>query len=182
MAALPNKYAWLADEPGPRILLQALKSYGVKETPGPANSSEIMAWAKRTQLNNVYKEDSTAWCGLWMAYTSMEAGWDVTFPNPLAARQWVNWGEPIQSPELGNVLVFWRGSKNGWMGHVGMYVGEDAEAYHVLGGNQSDMVSIKRISRDRLLQARECPWRVSKPANARKVILEADGTLSEDES
>ncbi len=92
MAALPNKYAWLADEPGPRILLQALKSYGVKETPGPANSSEIMAWAKRTQLNNVYKEDSTAWCGLWMAYTSMEAGWDVTFPNPLAARQWVNWG------------------------------------------------------------------------------------------
>ena len=34
------------------------------------------------------------------------------------------------------------------------YVGEDDTAFHVIGGNQEDRVSIKRLGRDRLLQAR----------------------------
>jgi len=40
------------------------------------------------------------------------------------------------------------------LGHVGFYAGEDERAYHVLGGNQSDSVSITRIPKDRLLEAR----------------------------
>jgi hypothetical protein len=43
---------------------------------------------------------------------------------------------------LGDVLAFVR---NGG-GHVGLYVDEDASAYHVLGGNQSDRVSITRVA------------------------------------
>jgi cell wall-associated NlpC family hydrolase len=35
---------------------------------------------------------------------------------------------------LGDVLVFRRGGG----GHVALYVGEDEEAFHVLGGNQAD--------------------------------------------
>lgn len=181
MAKLPKAYEWLSNEPGPRILQQALKTYGVVETPGPRSTPEILAWAQRTGLDRIYQDDSTAWCGLWMAYTALESGWDIGFTNPLGARQWLQWGRAVSTPELGNVLVFWRGKRDGWQGHVGMYVGEDNEAYHVLGGNQADAVSIKRLGRDRLLGARECPWRVTKPANVRRVRLAATGALSSNE-
>lgn len=81
-------------------------------------------------------------------------------------------------PELGNVLVFSR--KGG--GHVGVYVAEDATAYHVLGGNQGDIVSIKRVAKSRLIAARECPWRISKPANIRGIKMTAAGPLSLNEA
>ena len=61
-------------------------------------------------------------------------------------------------------------------------VGEDAVAFHVIGGNQDDMVSIKRISRQRFLQARRCPWRINEPANVRRVQLAPNGKLSADEA
>jgi hypothetical protein len=50
-------------------------------------------------------------------------------------------------PGLGTILVFSRGSG----GHVGVYMGEDSTHYHVLGGNQSDRVSVARIPKTRLL-------------------------------
>jgi len=43
---------------------------------------------------------------------------------------------------------------------VGFYAGEDASAFHVLGGNQSDSVSIARVARTRLLGAR---WPATAP-------------------
>jgi len=63
-----------------------------------------------------------------------------------------------------------------------MYVGEDDEAYHVLGGNQSDQVMIKRIAKSRLLGVRRCPWRVNQPSNVRVVRLAAGGALSHNEA
>jgi hypothetical protein len=76
------------------------------------------------------------------------------------------------------VLVFARGNA----GHVGVYVGEDATAFHVIGGNQSDRVSIARKPRTRLLGARRCPWRINQPGNVRPVILAASGLLTGSEA
>lgn len=84
-----------------------------------------------------------------------------------------------KTPMLGDVLVFARGRVSG---HVGVYVGEDATAYHVIGGNQGDSVSIKRIARSRLLGARRCPWRVNQPSNVRRVQLAASGAVSANEA
>lgn len=178
---LPKQYAWLADEEGPRILLEGLKIYGTSETPGPGNNPAIMEWAKAAGLEKVYRNDATAWCGLAMAYIALQAGWDPPL-NPLGARNWLAFGTPQKKPGLGDVLVFWRGSVKGFNGHVGLYVGEDAEAYHVLGGNQGDRVSIKRILKTRLLGARRCPWRVNQPAAVRRVELAANGALSDNEA
>ena len=174
---LPKQYAWLADEPGPRILKEGLKTYGTIETPGAGNNPSIMAWAKATGQDRAYRNDATAWCGLWMAYVALQAGWEPPI-NPLWARNWANFGKPVAAPMLGDVLVFSRG--NG--GHVGLYVGEDAGAYHVLGGNQGDRVSIKRIAKNRLLGARRCPWRINQPSNVRRIELEAGGKLSTNEA
>jgi hypothetical protein len=45
------------------------------------------------------------------------------------------------------VLIFERGSG----GHVGFAVGQDEKHFYVLGGNQSDAVTIARIAKSRLL-------------------------------
>jgi cell wall-associated NlpC family hydrolase len=126
-----------------------------------------------------------------MAYTALQAGWD-TPKNPLGARNWQKFGTPVpitkgrqgtlgRYPMLGDVLVFWRGKKNGFAGHVGIYVGEDDTHFHVLGGNQKDSVSIARIEKSRLLQARRCKWKVNQPENVRRVFLEANGVVTTDE-
>lgn len=54
----------------------------------------------------------------------------------------------------GAVMVFWRGSPSGTKGHVGFYWAEDDSAFHILGGNQSNSVSVTRIAKNRLISAR----------------------------
>lgn len=70
--------------------------------------------------------------------------------NALWARGWLTFGRAC-TPRPGAVLVFSRGRASG---HVGFQVGEDAAAFHVLGGNQTNRVSVARIARSRLLGAR----------------------------
>jgi hypothetical protein len=84
----------------------------------------------------------------------------------LGARQWLGFGTDVP-PQLGAVLVFWRGSRDGWTGHVGFYWGEDDSAFHVLGGNQSDAVTITRIEKARLLGAR-WPKGIAAPGTLRR--------------
>lgn len=176
---LPKEYQWLDAEQGPRILKEALAHYGVQEAPGGVNNSVILGWAKDVGLEHVYKADSTAWCGLFMAYVAGQAGWDnAPRGNALWARNWLFWGTPVGTPMLGDVLVFERGSS----GHVALYVGEDTTAFHCLGGNQNDSVNIKRIGKARLLGARRCRWRISQPSNVRRVHMAASGQLSTNEA
>lgn len=177
------RYAWVWREQGPRILREALHLHGTIEFPGEQNNPLILEWAKEVDprhddwLGGWYTEDSTPWCGLYVGICARRAG----FPHNqklLAAKEWANWGEPVLTPMLGDVLVFTR--EGG--GHVGFYIGEDDTAFHVLGGNQSDAVNIKRISKKRLFAARRCDWKISQPSNVRAVKLAANGKLSENEA
>lgn len=169
---LPEPYRFLEDEPGPRMLLEALPLFGVYEHPGAANNPAIIAWA--TECKIPYTEDSIPWCGLFMAVVAKRAGKDLP-ASPLWARNWLRFWDACE-PELGCVLVFERGQG----GHVGLYVGEDLTHYHVLGGNQSDQVSIARINKGRLLGA--CAqYKFAKPPNVRRIHLEAVGDETHDE-
>jgi uncharacterized protein (TIGR02594 family) len=176
MVALPARYAWLAAEPGPKMLVEALKLYGVHEVKGDADNPVILGWAKEIGINE-YRHDSIAWCGLFAAITAHRAGWDIV-ENPLWAANWLKWGVPAPTPMLGDILVFSRPGGN----HVGLYVGEDPLAFSVLGGNQGDKVSIVRIAKSRLRGARRAKWRVSQPTNVRKTFLTEKGGLSKNES
>lgn len=178
---LPKQYAWLADEPGPRLLLEMVKLYGTIETPGAKSNPLILAWAKAIGLGSVYKADSVAWCGLTVAYAAAQAGWDYApRGNALWARNWLSWGASVDLGKemLGDVLVFARGSS----GHVALYVGEDKTHFHIIGGNQDDSVSIKRRPKDGLISGRRCPWRVNQPGNVRKVTMAATGPVSKSEA
>ena len=175
MTSLAAAYQWLRTVNPPRIIVEALEHYGLKEVPGPVNAPEIMAWAK--ELGIAYQADSVPWCGLFAAKVVKDAGWEPV-AGPLWARNWAKWGNPSPLPGLGDVLTFVRESG----GHVGFYVGEDATTFHVLGGNQGDSVSITRIAKTRLLKARRPVWRVGQPASVKPYRLSATGTVSENEA
>ena len=63
---------------------------------------------------------------------------------PLMARSFLFWGESVEEPKLGDIVIFPRGNE-GWQGHVGFYINTtvvDGESFYViLGGNQDDSVS-----------------------------------------
>ena len=168
--------AWLAAEPGPRMLVEAVKLFGVHEYPGGRDNPVIMGWSDETGAAG-YSNDGIPWCGLFMGVCAKRATWEYQPKgNCLWARNWASWGDHVDTAMLGDVLVWRRGRG----GHVGLYVGEDETHYHVLGGNQSDSVCIVRKSKSAagpngLHAIRRAPWRIAQPANVRRVFLTPAG-------
>ncbi len=159
----------------PPWYIEARRLLGTKEAAGKANSSVIMRWAERLRI--WYPEDAVAWCGLFTAHCIGVAVPDEPQPsNQLGARNWLKFGVPC-SPVLGAILVFSRPGSS-WSGHVGFYAGEDASTYSVLGGNQSDAVTITRIAKSRLLGVR---WPKSVPVFGAKVAA-TGGAISTNEA
>lgn len=177
MTALPVQYAWLSKEPGPKMLLEALKLFGTVEGPGTKDNPTILAWAAEIGLAKTYSHDSIPWCGLFIGLVAKRAG-KTPVDSPLWALSWADWGKPAAGgPMLGDILTF---KRNGG-GHVALYVGEDPNAFHCLGGNQSDKVCITRIARSRFYAARRPIYNVQ-PDNVRKVVLASNGKLSTNEA
>ena len=149
---------------------------GTKEIPGPKHNQTILGWCKKLGarvLGITVNDDETPWCGTFAAWCVVSAG--LTPPKiAVRAKAWAAFGKAC-SPVEGAVLVF--GREGG--GHVGFYVGEDATAYHVLGGNQSNTVNITRIAKSRLIASR---WPSGVPVTGLAKVLKADGTLSKNEA
>ena len=125
---------------------------GTKEVLGDKNNPVILDWA--TSLGIDYAGDDVPWCGLFVAHCIGSTLQQEVLPgNPLGARQWERFGDAT-TPRLGAVMVFWRESLASGKGHVGFYAGEDATAYQILGGNQSDKVCLTWLGKDRFRSAR----------------------------
>lgn len=91
-----------------------------------------------------------AWCGDFVeTCIAIALPKEPVLANPYAAINWLKFGKSTTA-RPGAILVFHRGDPKSWQGHVGFYVSEDATHYHVLGGNQSNAVTISRIAKNRL--------------------------------
>lgn len=169
---LPGPYRFLATmvPAAPNMVLEALYLYGTKETPGKANTPEIIEWARELEAAGVLKKgtytaDETAWCGLFVAICAKRAGWTPP-KDPLWALNWGNFGvipsaKPSTSsilPSLGDVATFKRRIKGGWAGHVGIIVGEDNTHYHLIAGNTSDSVTFQRKPKGEVVAVRRPPY------------------------
>lgn len=108
-----------------------------------------------------------------MAVDAKRAGKPMML-GPLWARNWAKFGKAAERAQLGDILVFRRAQGGG---HVGLYVGEDYFAFLVLGGNQSDGVTITRIARDHCITIRGPAYRKA-PVTGKAVQLAANGVLS----
>jgi len=174
---MDSKYNYLKGAVSPRVIAEAMRYYGINEIKGKAHNQTIMSWAKDVGVEKVYTSDEIAWCGLFVAKVVLKAGFEPV-KDPLWALNWNKFGNKSEIPKLGDVLVF----KRDGGGHVGFYVAEDANYYHVLGGNQSDSVNITRIAKNRCVGVRRCAWKISQPEAVKKYIVSATGKISTNEA
>lgn len=173
-----NVYKWLFDETAPKLIVEGRKLIGIKEVPGQGDNIEILKWAETLGLEKTYKQDNIPWCGLFVAYVCHMAD-KTPVKDPLWAKNWQKFGTEQKIAMLGDIMVFQR---DGGSGHVGFYVGEDSLCYHILGGNQSDMVCIIRIRKERCIAKRRPVWKTQQPESVRVIELASTGAISQNES
>jgi uncharacterized protein (TIGR02594 family) len=132
----------------------ALKEYGIWEWPGAENNPRVLNYFKEIGQGWV-KDDETAWCAAFVNWCLVKSGKPQT--GSLAARSFLSYGVSTKNPQLGDIAVFWRGTKDGSEGHVAFYISETQNFVYVLGGNQLDQVNISKISKAKLLDYRQIP-------------------------
>ncbi len=137
------------------ILQIAINELGTKEIVGSqGHNPRIIEYANEAGFTSV-GDDETAWCSIFMNWVAMKANFERT--KKMNARSWLNIGLTVTNPEPGNMVIFWRGSKHSWQGHVAIFIGfsKDGNRIFCLGGNQGNQVSITAYSKDRLLGFRK---------------------------
>lgn len=121
---------------------------GVKEVPGPLSNERIAEYLKSVGQPG---DDSIPWCSAFVNHCLKQGGMGGT--GSARARSFLNWGVPASDPpRVGSITVFWRGiDPSSGAGHVGFLIHQDTWLVTVLGGNQSDAVTIARYPRSQLL-------------------------------
>lgn len=131
----------------PAWLNAAWAEYGVREISGSQHRQEVLDYFRISGHAGI-KTDETPWCAAFvgaMLVRSGEAG-----SGSLLARSYLGWGKAVDEPDLGAIAVLTRGSDPG-AGHVGFVVGRTADTIILLGGNQSDAVSVAAFPFERVL-------------------------------
>jgi uncharacterized protein (TIGR02594 family) len=134
---------------GPSWLAKAHEEMGVEEVSGSESNPRIMEYFAAAPGSEWVEHDSVPWCGAMMAWLLKDYG----LPDePLRARAWLEWGDPIKEPVPGCVVVLRRG-KDPKAGHVALFQqwSKDCQSLYLLGGNQGDRVSIARFKVDDVL-------------------------------
>lgn len=128
---------------------------GVHEVAGERHDDAIISYLASTTLPEEHHKDETAWCSAFVNWCIEQAGLKGT--RSASARSWLEFGEEVDLPQLGEIVVFWRREREGRFGHVGFFIDEDDDNIILLGGNQTDpekgvgAVCIKPYPRKRLL-------------------------------
>lgn len=117
----------------------------------------------RTELKELTGVDPvrTEWCAAFVNAVLEESGIESNKDHayPLTARAYLDWGQEVSKKDIqpGDIVVFPRGNQ-GWQGHVGFYIKTQivngVEYYYILGGNQSNKVSLELYRANRALGIR----------------------------
>lgn len=113
--------------------------------PGAKHNKRIVEYHQRTKLRA--KDDETPWCSSFVNWCLANAGYPIT--ESAAARSWTNYGAST-TPHEGCIVVLTRTGG----GHVGFYVRETSKYVYILGGNQSNKVSIAGYDKGRIIAYR----------------------------
>lgn len=135
------------------ILLELLSLYGIKEIAGPEHNQIIVNMFAEIGYPHVKDDDSTAWCSAALNYICKKLGYERS--GELTARSWLKMPIIVLKPTLGDIAIFWREDKNGWKGHVGLYISETKDSIYVLGGNQNNQINIMPYPKANLLGYRQ---------------------------
>ena len=95
--------------------------------------------------------DSEPWCSAFVNFCVTQSG--VAGTNSALALSWLDWGQEAGGFIPGCIVVLSRGTPG--QGHVGFFVGEDANgSIRLLGGNQHDSVNVSNFPAARVLGRR----------------------------
>ncbi len=123
---------------------------GVREVPGEEHSARIVEYQQATTLQA--QDDETPWCAAFVNWALRETHTMGTESS--MARSFLDWGQSVE-PRVGAVAVLWRNRPDSRAGHVGFYLDASPHAVYLLGGNQSNRVSVQGYPVGRLLG---CRW------------------------
>ena len=130
----------------------ALSQVGIKEISGKKDNPEVIKYFDEIGYNGKQLKDETAWCSAFANWVCKMAG--VDYSKKLNARSWLKIGNKTTEPQVGDVVVFWRGSPSSWKGHVAFFIRDTKNWIYVLGGNQNNQVKISAYPKSRLLEYR----------------------------
>ncbi len=136
----------------------AWSDLGVAATPGPGISARVHKYYADAGHPEV-AGDEVAWCAAFAGACLERAGFRST--RSLMARSYLSYGVATSEVRTGAIAVFSRGGDPA-LGHVGFVVGETGDAIMLLGGNQSNAVSVITMPKTRLLGVR---WPATAPAS-----------------
>jgi uncharacterized protein (TIGR02594 family) len=150
-------------------IIEARRHIGLREIPGKGTHKQILKWW--SLIRAPFTDDETPWCAGFVGGCFESVG--IRSTRSAAARSYLRWGSPIDKPSFGCVVVFWRGSPQGWSGHVGFVMARDrsGENIYVLGGNQRDGVNQKWFPTERVLGYR---WPTAVPEPLKPFLRIAD--------
>lgn len=151
----------------PRWLAHAWTALGQREWAGEKNNPKITAFFRDVGQHK-HARDAVPWCAAFVGGCLERTG--IRSTRSLLARSYLNWGQTAESDALGAIAVLSRGRDPG-KGHVGFLVGSSDKKIWLLGGNQSDAVTIQAFSRTRLLSLR---W----PSTTRRIPHSSDAVFS----
>lgn len=134
----------------PGWLDRAWPELGTREVSGSGSNGRIAGFFKDAGHPQIASDD-VAWCAAFVGACLARSGQGGS--GSLLARSYLAWGRPIDGFRLGAIAVLSRGSDPN-AGHVGFLIGETREAVRLLGGNQSDAVTIEEFPKSRLLGLR----------------------------
>lgn len=135
----------------------ARRHLGEREIKGMAHNPVIVGFWKAARLAGI-KNDEVPWCAGFVG--AMLESCNIRSARSDSSRAYLKWGERIEAPEYGCVVVFRRPGG----GHVGFCVGVDQIGrLLILGGNQHDRVGIDPFDRARALGFRRVPWPGARP-------------------
>lgn len=122
----------------PPWLKEAAKNLGVAEGPGAKDNPTVLKYYADAGFPGV-KHDEVAWCAAFIGAMLKRSGYKPS--GSLAARSYEAFGVNLHKPMFGCIGVKKRAG-GGWLGHVGFVVAYDGSRAWMLGGNQSDKVSV----------------------------------------
>ena len=138
----------------------AQRFVGIEEINGDEDNPRILSWLRHD--NAWPQHDEVPWCSGF----ANEIAWELRLPRSksLRARSWLRVGTPVtleQARPAFDVVILKRGSGNqpgpdviDAPGHVGFFAGVEGTKVLILGGNQSDSVSVARFPVSRILGIR----------------------------
>jgi uncharacterized protein (TIGR02594 family) len=129
----------------------ALNEYGNRAIAGPNSNEEVLKYYHDLNFTWV-EDDDVAWCAGFLNWCLKTAGKD--YLKSLRARDFLTYGVETKKPQLGDIVVLWRISRDSTWGHCGIFIRETNNAVYLLGGNQNSSVDIQPYPKSQVLAYR----------------------------